>query len=754
VEQRVPFIGPRPFTETEAGLFFGRESELEALAAQVVSAQIVLLYAPSGSGKSSLINAGLTPVMRDDGFDVAQVRLNTIAQGNGQTRVDALNDAVRDSARRSSAGQPSLLILDQFEEIVVALAYAELRTLAQTMRDMMTQNPLARIVISFREEYLARIGALFNKTSSLSTGNFHLGRLSKSGTLEAFERSLESVGFHVDRNAQELFLERLTPPTRRTRSEVAFEPLYFQLLGTQLWSSIESRGPARAASNGDPPNDGHPVVTAADVRSLVNFDQAVEVFYNSTTSRVCAERRVSEKVTRDWIDRELVTADETRSMVRRQAGETEGLPTVVLDDLIQVGLLRTEPRGDDLWIELAHDQLVERVREFNRIWWTERVYTSLVDRDNRFSIAMDASRPDLQRWLTSRMSLWSTASALHESGIQFSRWSGRWLPFAHGPKKDIDRLSIRAFVLAGTLINSVISLYRSVTTPDAPWKVSAVEGLDPDTAKRKLQATSLNLGRTDQLLAALNLLVTLSWARLLARIIPGTGKVAAGQNRRRQVYLSILLSADAGLTLLRWAVRRGLIENCLTEDYPIPLPRTPDRATADVVRRCTSTDEAAAWSQENPVLLVLDWRRKGNGAEQFERFRNREVPFYDSALKVRGGVVAWCSRADVRRPGWRHAVSGLGFPGFGQRTYYMVERGNVVAWRTVKSYEYPPQISAGDPRAAVNPLQAEGREAEIGKRFGMILTALIASSEALPSVWREFGEQFGNSMIGRRRSRS
>lgn len=752
MDQQVPFIGPRPFAEVDAELFFGRENELAALSAEVVSVQIVLLYAPSGSGKSSLINAGLTPAMRGDGFEVSQVRLNTLAPSNGQTRVDALSGAIRESALSSSAERPSLLILDQFEEIVVALTYAELRALAETMARLMAENPLARIVLSFREEYLARVNVLFGKAIETSVGNFHLDRLSKPGAVEAFERSLDTVGFQVEREAEELFLEKLTPPTRRLRSEGALEPLYFQLLGSQLWSSIESRGPMRAADESGTLNDAGPIVTAADIRSLVDFDQAIEVFYNSTISRVCAARRVSEKTARDWIDRELVTPDETRSMVRRQADETEGLPTRVLDDLVRDGLLRTEPRGDDLWIELAHDQLVERVREFNRVWWTGRVYLSLLDGSDRASMAIDASKADIQKWIASRMSLWTAVSGMRESGMQLSRWSGRWIPFRRASSGEIDRLSLRAFVLVGTLVNSAVYLYRSQTAPSVPGVINEVDGLDPETAKRKLQATALNLGRTDQVLAAANVFVTFSWALLLSRLQPGSGTGVARKDGRRRIYAGILITADIGLSLLRWSIRRGLLWNCLDHAQPVPLARAKEGAKADMVRRCMSLEEAASWSQENPVLLVVDWRGEMNGTTEFERFRNRELPFYENALNVRGAVVAWCCRADVRRRGWRDAVSGIGFPWRGQRTYYMVERGHVVAWRTVKSYELPMRIQEGAAEEQNGSSQVGAQQAAIEERFRAILAALIVTSEAVPSYWRELGEQFANNWLGRRRS--
>lgn len=746
-----PFIGPRPFKEDEAEVFFGRENELAALAAEVVSTQIVLLYAASGSGKSSLINAGLIPVMRDEGFGVAQERLSTITSADWQLPVDSLHEAIRESGSGSSPEQPSLLVLDQFEEIVMAASYEELRALSKIIYSTMARNPLARIVISFREEYLARIGALFNKATEASVGHYHLDRLSRSGALEAFKRSLGVVRFKVEPKAEELFLEKLTPPTQRRKSEVGFEPLYLQLLGSQLWSSIANRSPTPTSQDTDGLKDVPLVVTVADVGRLVDFDQAIEDFYDSTISRVCMKHHVPEKAMRDWIDRELVTPDETRSMVRRQEDETKGIQNDALDDLAKVGLLRTEPRGDDLWLELAHDQLVERIREFNRIWWNGRIYTRLLDRNERFLIALGAARPDYQRWVATRSALWAYSSALHESAINLSRWYGRWLPFARKrPDRELDRLGLRAFVLGGTVFNSLVTLYRSSAAGNLA-ALGGIEGLDAETAKRRLQATALNLGRTEQLLVAANIAATFAWAGWLSRRLARSAIGAPPMDRRRQLYVGVLFSADVVLTMLRSAVRNGLIENCLDPAAQIQRSRAVERTGVAAARRCMSLVDAAAWSKEHPVLLVLDWRSGVDGATGFQRFLDQEVPLYENALRARGAIAAWCCRANVRRRGWRDSISGIGYPAMGQRTYYMVENGHVVAWRTVKLGEFPMQLRANIAEATDSMPQANDREIKTKQRFAGILTLLIASSEAGPSFWHEFGEQYFKSVQGLRR---
>ena len=206
--KETPFVGPRPFTEDEAGVFFGRSTELASLVAEVLSTQIVLLFAPSGSGKSSLINAGLIPALRNEGFEVSQVRANTTTASEDATTGERLRDAV---ALRESIEGPSLLVLDQFEEALVALPRAELSSLADVMHDITSRYPLARILIAFREEYLARIGAMFNRGTGARVGHYHLDRLSQRGALEAFTRLMDAGGLAVEPDAADVFLDRIAP---------------------------------------------------------------------------------------------------------------------------------------------------------------------------------------------------------------------------------------------------------------------------------------------------------------------------------------------------------------------------------------------------------------------------------------------------------------------------------------------------------------------------------------------------------------
>jgi len=56
-----PYKGPESFQVEDAALFFGREKEADQLIAKMLSSRMTLLHAPSGAGKTSLLNARIIP---------------------------------------------------------------------------------------------------------------------------------------------------------------------------------------------------------------------------------------------------------------------------------------------------------------------------------------------------------------------------------------------------------------------------------------------------------------------------------------------------------------------------------------------------------------------------------------------------------------------------------------------------------------------------------------------------------------------
>ncbi len=112
-----PYRGLRAFTEEHAAVFKGREALTARLATLLRDHGVLLLMGPSGSGKSSVMRAGVIPALRADGAEVVTAR-------------PAPDESPQALLRRLAGPQPSpaaaltaragdgriLLFVDQLEE--------------------------------------------------------------------------------------------------------------------------------------------------------------------------------------------------------------------------------------------------------------------------------------------------------------------------------------------------------------------------------------------------------------------------------------------------------------------------------------------------------------------------------------------------------------------------------------------------------------------------------------------------------------
>src|SRR2546430_9101107 len=78
-----PFVGPRPFESVDAIRFYGRDGEGDVVTSLIIAHPIVLLYAQSGAGKTSLLNARVLPALEAQKIQV----LGTVRVGGPVPRV-------------------------------------------------------------------------------------------------------------------------------------------------------------------------------------------------------------------------------------------------------------------------------------------------------------------------------------------------------------------------------------------------------------------------------------------------------------------------------------------------------------------------------------------------------------------------------------------------------------------------------------------------------------------------------------------
>ena len=175
-----PYKGLSRFEERDAEIFFGRESETAELINIVQSEPVVAVVGDSGSGKSSLLHAGLAPRIRQQGL-AGQTGWRIVALKPGDQPQTNLAAALRvsEQAAEETPGndaeltieallskicsqQPLLILFNQFEEVfTLCKAENERYVVAVALANTAKQYPdRFRLVLDMRSEFGSRAAAL------------------------------------------------------------------------------------------------------------------------------------------------------------------------------------------------------------------------------------------------------------------------------------------------------------------------------------------------------------------------------------------------------------------------------------------------------------------------------------------------------------------------------------------------------------------------------------------------------------------
>ncbi len=179
-----PYKGLRPFKEADAQDFYGREALVYQLRQRMVEQadhnRFLAVVGPSGSGKSSVVRAGLLPSLRQgDAPRLPPLFIASMAPGTNPMR--RLEGAVLTVASRASEtlmnalaedtfdlhealeaslaeGSEMLLVVDQFEEAFTLTGDETMRShFLQTLHDALTHpNSRLRLIVTLRADFLDR----------------------------------------------------------------------------------------------------------------------------------------------------------------------------------------------------------------------------------------------------------------------------------------------------------------------------------------------------------------------------------------------------------------------------------------------------------------------------------------------------------------------------------------------------------------------------------------------------------------------
>lgn len=403
-----PYVGPRTFTQQESDRFFGRDREASELFSLVMSERLVLFYAQSGSGKSSLINARLVPQLREAGMAVLPIgRVSgelppgirqvdniftfnlalSLDESDGPperfthisiadclarlTSLDGIHYYFDEQADLSAAGEsdeypqtPYVLIIDQFEEIITHHPdrWPDREQFFVQLAEAMRRDPMLWVVLTLREDYVASLDPYASLLPGHLRARFYMQRMSHEAALEAIQKPAEKFGRPFAPGVAESLVDNLrqirvqspVPGQAETALGQFVEPVQLQVVCFQLWEKLKDRPPAP--------------ISRQDLQELGNVDQALGQFYEEAIADVSAKTGVPETELRSWFETQLITEAGTRGAVYRGAHQTGGLDNRAVDMLVSKFLLRAEVRSGGVWYELVHDRLIEPIQLSNQRW--------------------------------------------------------------------------------------------------------------------------------------------------------------------------------------------------------------------------------------------------------------------------------------------------------------------------------------------------------------------------------------------------
>ena len=246
-----PYKGLASFEDSEldALLFFGREREIAAVAANVLASRLTVLYGPSGVGKSSLLGAGVArrlrelsgaPVVVHDAWaeDPAARLIASVHDECGELGATAgLVDAVAAAAQQR--GELHLL-LDNFEEYML---YHGLEGPLSTALPELLRRPGLRVnvLLALRDDALAELDEFAGRIPELFSNLLRLDRLDreagKAAILGPLARYSELAGETF--TAEDALVEAVLD---EASSDTGVEAPYLQLVLERLWEREREAG--------------------------------------------------------------------------------------------------------------------------------------------------------------------------------------------------------------------------------------------------------------------------------------------------------------------------------------------------------------------------------------------------------------------------------------------------------------------------------------------------------------------------------
>jgi uncharacterized protein YjbI with pentapeptide repeats len=264
-----PYRGLFAFQEEHVEFFFGRDIFTQGLVQAVQTKPLVAVVGASGSGKSSLVFAGLLPkLLEQGGWCIFKLRpgfpdsrpfhnltsallplsavpdldplilLNQRAKALQEGTV-SLRDVIAEILRQAPTGtERVLLVVDQFEELYTLCSQEDRERFVDLLLAGVNDAP-CKVVLTLRADFCGQAYAYRPLVDALQDADLKLGSMNQEELQAAIEKPAEKMGVKLEAGL-----------TQRILDDVGKEPGNLPLLEfalTRLWNKQQNRELTHAA---------------------------------------------------------------------------------------------------------------------------------------------------------------------------------------------------------------------------------------------------------------------------------------------------------------------------------------------------------------------------------------------------------------------------------------------------------------------------------------------------------------------------
>ncbi|MCA1995104.1 MAG: hypothetical protein LDL41_24105, partial [Coleofasciculus sp. S288] len=381
VDETCPYQGLRAFEKEQARFFFGREKVVQQLMEKLGQANFVPIIGASGSGKSSVVRAGLIPQWEKNGWRVLEailpgdepfaelkaVLIELFGRTEGREVYSLIKtEGLRPVIERLPGSERFLLVVDQFEEVFTLCPNEEERRQFIELLTQVAEIPGSRlaIVTTMRADFLEPCLSYKSLTRLIQNEAVYMPPLVGAHLEEAITSPVKLQGYSFGDGLLGAILHDVG-------QENGCLPL-LQFALTELWEQRDRQTRQLTLAKY---NQFDGVIGA--------LNRHAQTLYQSFTEQEQEwVKRIFLKLVRTGAD-----AKDTRQRQRKpkllgissdNSASQQALEKV-LDRLVDGRLLVTDREGED-WIDLAHEALMEGWKTFAEWRQSDRELRRLSDR--------------------------------------------------------------------------------------------------------------------------------------------------------------------------------------------------------------------------------------------------------------------------------------------------------------------------------------------------------------------------------------